>query len=68
MAQMKRLPMFNIGKTYVGNDCTLDGKPAIIMGRKLDFAVVATLPHGNRVEYAWPIVARIMESGGTFKS
>lgn len=56
------------GRDYVGRDCTLDGKPATIVGRKLDFAVVAQYPQGLRVEYAWPTVARVMESGGAFRS
>ena len=56
------------GKHYVGRDCTLDGKPATICGRLNDYATVAQYPQGLRVEYAWPTVARIMESGGAFKS
>ena len=56
------------GRRYVGADCTLDGKPATVCGRLNAFATVAQYPHGLRVEYAWPTVARIMASGGTFRS
>jgi hypothetical protein len=56
------------GRAYVGHDCTLDGKPAIIIGRALDFGIVSHYPQGLRVEYAWPTIARVMSAGGGFKS
>lgn len=56
------------GRIFVGADCTLDGRPATISGRRLDFGWVCELPHGNRVEYAWATIARVMFDGGRFKS
>jgi hypothetical protein len=56
------------GRAFVGSDCTLDGQRAIVIGRALDFGTIATLPDGPRYEYAWLTIARVMESGGAFKS
>lgn len=42
---------------------TLDGRPACILGAKLDFAHVATLdPDGPDFEFAWPTVKNIIEN------
>ena len=56
------------GREYVGAECTLDGRRAIVCGRLLAFGWVATLPDGPRVEYAWPTIARVMSAGGRFES
>jgi hypothetical protein len=57
------------GRDFVGHACTLDGHPAIIAGRQLDYAQVLTLDNSLRVEYAWPTVARVMQrKGGRFSS
>lgn len=56
------------GRLFVGMDCTLDGKQATIIGRRLEAGIVAELPHGLRVEFAWPTIARVMAQGGEFKS
>lgn len=58
----------DIAAQYVGAPCTIDGRPATIMGRQLRFAIVAQLPDGLQREYAWPTVARIMGRGGDFRS
>jgi hypothetical protein len=47
--------------------CTLNGKPAKIMGWKLDFATVGTLDGTLAYEWAWETVDRIMSNGGNFK-
>lgn len=58
------------GRLYVGADCTLDGRPAIIAGRRLDAARVGLLDgSGYAVEFSWSTVARVMGlCGGAFKS
>ena len=61
-------PLEDAGRLFVGDECTIDGKPATVTGRQLDFGIVAELPHGLRVEFAWPTIARIMDNGGRFKS
>jgi hypothetical protein len=52
---------------WAGEECTLDGKPARIQGRKNDFATVAALD-GPAYEWAWETVDRIMRGGKNFKS
>lgn len=47
---------------------TLNGKRAVIGGIRNRFATVAQLPDGERVEYAWETVERIVKDGGNFKS
>lgn len=63
------IPLEDAGRVFVGEDCTLDGKPATIIGRQLEHGIVAQYPQGLRVEYAWPTIARIMvEQEGRFRS
>jgi hypothetical protein len=62
------LPLEQAGRWFVGEHCTLDGKDATICGRRLEAGIVAELPSGNRVEYAWPTIARVMADGGEFRS
>lgn len=47
---------------------TLDGKPAKISGALKQVATVAALPDGLAIEFSWQAVARIVASGGNFKS
>jgi hypothetical protein len=57
------------GRTFVGAECTLDGKPATICGRRNRFATVATLPTGPTYDYAWQTVAHVMTTKeGAFTS
>lgn len=46
----------------------LDGKPAKITGRLLDFPVVRILYTTTSVEFAWETVKRIVEFDRQFKS
>lgn len=62
------LPLEQAGRWFVGEDCTLDGNMATIVGRRLEHGIVATLPVGPRVEFAWPTIAKVMSEGGRFKS
>ena len=53
----------------VGTSVTLDGKPAVILGRYADFATVAQVPDGPSYEWCWETVKRIMRTKhGKFKS
>lgn len=48
---------------------TLDGRPAVIGGSRLDFPVVLTLDGAQRVEFAWPTVDHIVTNrDGAFRS
>ena len=42
------------------NHCTLNGKPAKIVGWKCDFPMVAELDGPLSVEYAWATVDNVM--------
>ncbi len=55
------------GRSFVGCDCTLNGKPAKIVGRLNDFGTVRT-DDGTAFEWSWPSIGRIMDKGGEFKS
>lgn len=52
----------------VNTAVTLDGRPASIAGRQLDYAIVATLDGETRHEWAWSTAARIVATGGDFRS
>lgn len=41
---------------------TLDGKPAVILGRFADFATVAQIPDGPSYEWHWETVKRIVRT------
>jgi hypothetical protein len=47
---------------------TLDGQPARIGAARGTCAIVTALPDGPSCEWAWPAVARIVASGGDFRS
>lgn len=50
-------------------ELTLDGRPARICGRELDFPYIAPRGRGDLgVCYSWQAVARIVDAGGAFKS
>ena len=56
-------------RELIEHEVTLDGRRAVICGVKNDFATVAELPNGARVDFAWTTVERVvMEGNGDFKS
>ena len=58
-----------IADKYAGQPCTLNGKPAKIMGRLEPFALVGQLPQGLAVEFAWETVDYVMtERDGAFNT
>ena len=50
------------------NACLLDGKPAKVIGWKLDWPLVAHLDSPLAVLYSWATVNRIMAEDRRFKS
>lgn len=49
-------------------NATLNGKPARITGRLLDYAVIGQIDNPDiKVEFSWDAVRRIMERDGRFK-
>jgi hypothetical protein len=57
-----------LAEKYAGANCTLDGRPATICGRLLDYAIIRQLPNGGDFQWAWGTVARVMQAGGNFRS
>lgn len=54
---------------YVGDDCTLDGKPATIVGKKRPMATVIVTESNKAYRFAWQTVRDVMENhNGEFKS
>ena len=51
-----------------GRLCTIDGKPATISGRLLEFAVVGSFDRTTKAEFSWEAVKRIMAKNGKFSS
>lgn len=47
--------------------CTLDGRPAVILGAREPFATVCDKSTGAGAQWAWETVARVMARGGAFK-
>lgn len=47
---------------------TIDGKPAVIAGRFLDFPVVVAMDNSARAEFAPATIERVISNGGGFKS
>lgn len=59
----------SIRDKWSGQSCTLDGKPAKVTGRLLDFAVISPLDHKiGQVEFSWAAVDLIMSHNGKFSS
>lgn len=48
--------------------CTLDGKPAKIIGAANAYAEVHQTPDGFGWHWSWPAVAHILANGGNFRS
>lgn len=48
--------------------CTLNGKPAKITGSERTYATVTALPDGERYDWTWTAVYRILATGGRFVS
>lgn len=58
-----------IREKYCGQACTLNGHPATVTGRKLNYAQVARLDTAyGAVEFSWQTVGRVMESDKGFKN
>lgn len=82
MAQRGRFTLFvpsegrrpedvEIADRWAGEPCTLDGKPAKVVGRLRRFAEVASLDRhaGDKaVSFAWSTVDRIMSADRAFRS
>lgn len=60
-------PRAVVAAQYRDKQCTLDGKPARIVGWREPFAIVRAATGGD-VQFAWANVANVMKSGGAFKS
>jgi hypothetical protein len=52
----------------VGSECFLNGKPARIHGRRLNFPIVAQIDGPLAIEYAWKTTQRILNRDGQFKA
>lgn len=71
--EMRREEDIPAAEKWAGESCTLDGKPARIIGRRLRFGQVAltdpmTVGRYVVAEYSWTAIDRVMQSGGVFKS
>lgn len=63
-----KMNLKDIATKRAGEVCTLDGKPARILGRLKNFAIVAQIPSGIKATWCWDTVEKIMQEGGNFKS
>jgi len=66
--EMQTTEQKRLADKWAGEECTLDGKPARVLGRLNDFATIAQIPDGKKAEWTWDKVERIMYGGGSFKS
>ena len=67
MTIAEQAEMRTAGKDCAGQDCTLEGCPARVVGRLERFATVRTNDGRFSAVYAWETVARVMGKGGNFK-
>lgn len=52
-----------------GDNITLNGERARVVGWRCDFAVVAVIPEGMKAEFAWQTVKHIIDNrGGAFQA
>jgi hypothetical protein len=58
----------NQKRAMIAAKVTLDGKPALIMGRLEAFPIVASLDGKHRAEFSWRTCAAVLASGGNFKT
>ena len=58
----------SIALEYAGKRCLLNGKPAVISGRKNQFATVSHVKGPLSIQWSWDAVKHVMESGGQFKA
>lgn len=57
------------GRSYVGQEVTLDGRRAVICGRQGAFGTVAQIPAGPAYAWSWAAIAHIVEDKeGAFTS
>jgi len=64
----ERMTLKQIAERWTGKRCTLDSKPARVLGRLNNFATIAQVPDGVKADWCWDTVDRIMSAGGNFKS
>ena len=57
-----------IAERYAGEPCTLDNRPAKIVGQLLRFPRVATLDCACECEISWELVERVMSTTRQFRS
>lgn len=69
MDQKQKDHIFDSVKNYIlaGGMITLNGEPATIAGRVLDFPVIRSLESHTSAEFSWSAVARILAAGGEFE-
>ena len=54
-----------LNNTFV--NITLNGEPARIYGRKLDFPFIAQVQGNLKAEFSWAAIERICKAGGDFE-
>ena len=60
-------PVDQIKSRWVGASCTLNGKPAKVMGRAHRFATIGTLDGTMSAEWSWQTVDAIMKRTKSFQ-
>jgi hypothetical protein len=57
--------LFELSNRFV--NMTINGEPALLYGRLLDYPVVAQVNGELKAEYSWEAIKRITEAGGDFE-
>ncbi len=57
-----------LAERWAGTSCVLNDRPARVIGRLRNFAIVASDDNELRLEYAWETVDRIMKRDGRFEA
>lgn len=57
--------LFDMANLFV--NMTLNGEPARLYGRKLEFPIIAQTQGNLKAGFAWPTIKRIVAAGGDFE-
>ena len=65
MTRDEKDDLFYMANGFV--NMTLNGEPARIYGRKLDFPIVSQISGPFHGEFSWEAIKRIIDKGGDFE-
>lgn len=65
MTRNEKIELLEMSNRFV--NMTLNGEPALLYGKKLDYPIVAQVKGKLSATFSWEAVKRITENGGDFE-